>query len=193
MQPSQGWGQFICLFFKKNRQNINCTRRLVKHHTPCTLLRAAATSCLLIYADVRSRNMRVMTSPMFRPYVEYTGHAGDDYGTVSRQGWLPSLNLAFSVMINHWYVDYPAVYSDAHAVYCVFWRELYVTTPTPPSSTSLSCLLERTTDGGAPTHQWPLKPVASCLYRFMLTCAILTTLHNPYLGTASCSKKSSQT
>ena len=65
------------------------------------------------------------TFPGLWPYLEYIGHAGDDYGTVSRSAWLPSLNIAFSVMINHWFVDYPSVHSDAHAVYCIFWREFY--------------------------------------------------------------------
>ena len=33
-------------------------------------------------------------------WLVYEGHAGDDYGSVSRQGVYPMLNLSFSMMIN---------------------------------------------------------------------------------------------
>jgi len=52
------------------------------------------------------------------------GHTGDDYGTVSRSAWHPELEMAFSVMINRWWNDYPAVKTDMHSVYCHFWKVL---------------------------------------------------------------------
>lgn len=58
-------------------------------------------------------------------WLVYEGHAGDDYGTVSRQGVYPMLNLSFSMMINRQYGVYPAAGANIHAVFCPIWRLLF--------------------------------------------------------------------
>ena len=47
--------------------------------------------------------------PGIGAWLAFEGHAGDDYGTVSRQGLHTQLNLSFSMMINRQYGVYPEV------------------------------------------------------------------------------------
>eukprot|EP00039_Didymoeca_costata_P025250 m.12722 g.12722 ORF g.12722 m.12722 type:complete len:446 (-) comp4722_c0_seq1:151-1488(-) len=71
-------------------------------------------------------NYSVNTSfPGIEPYLSYVGHAGDDYGTVSRQGWHDKLQFSFSVIINRQRGDFPYVNTDMHVVYCLFWKTLF--------------------------------------------------------------------
>ena len=53
------------------------------------------------------------------------GHAGDDYGTITRQGWHPTLKFAFSMMVNRWEADYPRSSTDTHLIFCSVWRALF--------------------------------------------------------------------
>eukprot|EP00662_Eupelagonemidae_sp_cell21_P028250 gene28250-26193_t len=74
----------------------------------------------------RHPGFHVNTSfPGIWPHVTYMGHAGDDYGTISRQGYHPSLGFGFSMMINKQIGDYPMAPTDMHAVFCVTWRAVF--------------------------------------------------------------------
>jgi hypothetical protein len=60
-----------------------------------------------------------------KDYLVYEGHAGDDYGTISRQGWHAKLNLSFSIVVNRQFGTWPADATNIHGVYCHVWRVLF--------------------------------------------------------------------
>jgi hypothetical protein len=63
--------------------------------------------------------------PGITDYLVYEGHAGDDYGTISRQGWHSKLNLSFSIMVNRQFGTYPQFGTNTHGLYCHVWRVLF--------------------------------------------------------------------
>eukprot|EP00040_Diaphanoeca_grandis_P009265 m.48216 g.48216 ORF g.48216 m.48216 type:complete len:460 (-) comp20690_c0_seq1:260-1639(-) len=63
--------------------------------------------------------------PHLWKYLTYVGHAGDDYGTVSRQGWHETLRFSHSMIINRQKGDYPVTDSNMHMVYCTFWKTIF--------------------------------------------------------------------
>jgi len=63
--------------------------------------------------------------PGIADYLVYEGHAGDDYGTISRQGWHAKLNLSFSIMVNRQFGTYPEYGTNTHGLYCHVWKVLF--------------------------------------------------------------------
>eukprot|EP00035_Acanthoeca_spectabilis_P010883 m.192102 g.192102 ORF g.192102 m.192102 type:complete len:479 (+) comp15160_c0_seq2:152-1588(+) len=63
--------------------------------------------------------------PNISEYLVYEGHAGDDYGTISRQGWHAKLNLGFSIMVNRQFGTFPDMGTNTHGLYCHVWRLLF--------------------------------------------------------------------
>jgi CubicO group peptidase (beta-lactamase class C family) len=76
-------------------------------------------------------------------YTAYEGHAGDDYGTVTRSGYHAGLGIAFSIGVNRWVGRWPEKGTDIHAVFCHVWkvlfRELRVDEAVPNATLAFNC------------------------------------------------------
>jgi hypothetical protein len=74
-----------------------------------------------------------LSTPGIWPYVQYVGHAGDDYGTQTKSGYHPTLGISFSIMTNK---PLPGHHTY---LFCVTWRSLWKILNLPGGETAWFC------------------------------------------------------
>ena len=61
--------------------------------------------------------------PGVYPYLSYVGHAGDEYGTVTRSGYHATFDFGFSMMVNRRYALDGG--PNPRGVFCAAWKVLW--------------------------------------------------------------------
>jgi hypothetical protein len=93
--------------------------------------------------------------PGIAEWLAWEGHAGEDYGTISRHGYHPKLGLSFTMMVNREVGTFPVgspTFSDMHLPFCVIWRLLFqlldVGAEVPDVDDAFHCAFDPSEAGG---------------------------------------------